>query len=92
MANLDPVTMIAGVACSLAALVLAWRAYRSAAAEHEERKREKERDEARQSASESTFQVREFEKKLTEASSLLTGWKSGNGKHLVGAQNGRNDF
>jgi multisubunit Na+/H+ antiporter MnhC subunit len=37
--------MIVGVACSLVALVLAWRAYRSAAAEDEERKREKrERD------------------------------------------------
>ena len=43
MADMDPVTMIAGVACSAAALVLAWRAYRNAAAEHEERKREKER-------------------------------------------------
>ena len=43
MAEMDPVTMIAGVACSAAALMLAWRAYRNAAAEHEERKREKER-------------------------------------------------
>jgi len=42
MADMDPVTMIAGVACSAAALVLAWRAYKSAAAEHEERKREKQ--------------------------------------------------
>ncbi|HZX86876.1 MAG TPA: hypothetical protein VFF19_25115 [Reyranella sp.] len=33
--------MIVGVACSLVALVLAWRAYRSAAADDEERKREK---------------------------------------------------
>ena len=41
----DQMAMIVGVACSLVALVLAWRAYRSAAAEHEERKREKrERD------------------------------------------------
>ena len=37
--------MIVGVACSLVCLVLAWRAYRGAAAEHEARKREKdERD------------------------------------------------
>jgi multisubunit Na+/H+ antiporter MnhC subunit len=35
--------MIVGVACSLVALVLAWRAYRSASAEHEERKREREK-------------------------------------------------
>lgn len=35
-------TVIVGVACSLAALVLAWRAYRGAAEEHEQRKREKE--------------------------------------------------
>jgi hypothetical protein len=47
MADLDPVTMIAGVLCSLAALVLAWRAYRGAVAEHEERKREKERRDGR---------------------------------------------
>ena len=33
--------MIVGVACSLAALVLAWRAYRGAA-EEERRKRERE--------------------------------------------------
>ena len=38
----DQMAMIVGVACSLVALVLAWRAYRSAAAEHEERKREKD--------------------------------------------------
>jgi multisubunit Na+/H+ antiporter MnhC subunit len=36
--------MIVGVACSLVALVLAWRAYRSASAEHEERKREREKE------------------------------------------------
>jgi multisubunit Na+/H+ antiporter MnhC subunit len=42
MANLEPMTMIVGVACSLVALVLAWRAYRGASAEHEERKRERE--------------------------------------------------
>jgi multisubunit Na+/H+ antiporter MnhC subunit len=41
----DQIAMIVGVACSLVALVLAWRAYRSAAADDEERKREKrERD------------------------------------------------
>ena len=34
--------LIVGVACSLVCLVLAWRAYRGAAAEHEARKREKE--------------------------------------------------
>ena len=33
MVEMDPVTMIAGVACSLVALVLAWRAYRGAAAD-----------------------------------------------------------
>jgi multisubunit Na+/H+ antiporter MnhC subunit len=38
------VAMIVGVACSLVALILAWRAYRSADEEHERRKREKERD------------------------------------------------
>ena len=43
MVEASPVAMIVGVACSLVALVLAWRAYKSAA-EHEERKREKERD------------------------------------------------
>jgi multisubunit Na+/H+ antiporter MnhC subunit len=36
--------MIVGVACSLVALILAWRAYRSASAEHEERKREREKN------------------------------------------------
>lgn len=36
--------VIVSVACSLAALVLAWRAYRSASAHHEERKRERARD------------------------------------------------
>jgi hypothetical protein len=39
--------MILGVASSLVALVLAWRAYRSASAEHEERKRERERRDGR---------------------------------------------
>jgi multisubunit Na+/H+ antiporter MnhC subunit len=33
---------ILGVAASLVALVLAWRAYRSASEEHERRKREKD--------------------------------------------------
>jgi hypothetical protein len=45
MNEIQPMAMIVGVACSLAALVLAWRAYRAAAADHEARKREKqERD------------------------------------------------
>jgi hypothetical protein len=44
---------------------------------------EKERDEARQTASESVRQVQNLEKKLTEASTFLNGWR--NGKHLVGA-------
>ena len=35
--------IIVSVACSLVALVLAWRAYRGASAEHEARKRERER-------------------------------------------------
>jgi hypothetical protein len=42
---MEPMTMIVGVACSLVALVLAWRAYRGASAEQERRKREdQERD------------------------------------------------
>ena len=44
---------------------------------------EQERDEARQSASESTRHVHHLEKKLTEASSFLNGWR--NGKKLVEA-------
>ena len=44
---------------------------------------EKERDEARQSASEAAQQVQSLEKKLTEVSSFLNGWR--NGKQLVGA-------
>jgi hypothetical protein len=40
---------------------------------------EQERDEAIQSASESVRQAQDMEKKLTEASSLLTGWKNGKG-------------
>jgi multisubunit Na+/H+ antiporter MnhC subunit len=42
MGEVEPVTMIVGVACSLVALVLAWRAYRGASAEQERRKREDE--------------------------------------------------
>jgi multisubunit Na+/H+ antiporter MnhC subunit len=37
----EAMALIVGVACSLVALVLAWRAYRGAAAEDEERKKEK---------------------------------------------------
>lgn len=36
--------VIVSLACSLVALVLAWRAYRSASADHEARKREREQD------------------------------------------------
>jgi hypothetical protein len=43
MYETEPIAMIAGVACSLIAIVLAWRAYRAAAEEQERRKREKER-------------------------------------------------
>jgi hypothetical protein len=43
MGEAEPMALIVGVACSLAALVLAWRAYRGASAEHEERKREREK-------------------------------------------------
>lgn len=42
MGEVEPMTMIVGVACSLVALVLAWRAYRGASAEQERRKREDE--------------------------------------------------
>jgi multisubunit Na+/H+ antiporter MnhC subunit len=42
MAEVEPMTMIVGVACSLVALVLAWRAYRGASAEQERRKRQDE--------------------------------------------------
>ena len=44
---------------------------------------EKERDEARQSAAEGARHVQILEKKLTEASSFLSGWR--NGKSVVGA-------
>jgi hypothetical protein len=43
---------------------------------------EKERDEAKQAASEGIRQVQDLEKKLTEASTFLNGWR--NGKNLVG--------
>ncbi len=43
MFDAQPIAMIVGVACSLAALVLAWRAYRGAANGHEQRKRERDR-------------------------------------------------
>ena len=42
MRDVEPVTLIVSVACSLVALVLAWRAYRAASAEQERRKREDE--------------------------------------------------
>jgi hypothetical protein len=45
---------------------------------------ERERDEARHSASESAHHVQNLEKKLTEASSFLNGWR--NGKVLAGAE------
>jgi chromosome segregation ATPase len=44
---------------------------------------EKERDEANQIATEHARHVQNLEKKLTEASSFLNGWR--NGKPLVGA-------
>ena len=43
MTEIEPMVMILGVASSLVALILAWRAYRAASAEHEERKRDRER-------------------------------------------------
>ena len=42
MNELPSLMQILGVAASLVALVLAWRAYRSASEEHERRKREKD--------------------------------------------------
>ena len=42
MAETQPIALIVGVACSLVALVLAWRAYRGDSEEHERRKREKQ--------------------------------------------------
>jgi hypothetical protein len=52
---------------------------------------EKERDEARQSATEGNRAVQDMEKKLMEASTLLTGWKNG-GKNLATARVGREPF
>ncbi len=43
MDEVQPMTVIVGVACSLVALVLAWRAYRGAVEDEQERKREKEK-------------------------------------------------
>lgn len=51
---------------------------------------EKEREEARQSAAESVRQTQDMEKKLSEASSLLTGWK--NVKNVAPARIGRETF
>lgn len=48
---------------------------------------EKERDEARQSASERADLVQDLEEKLMEASSFLTSWK--NGKHSAAARAGK---
>ena len=42
MGEAEPVAMIVGVACSLVALVLAWRAFRGASEEQERRRRERE--------------------------------------------------
>lgn len=47
MGEAQPMAMIVGVACSLVALVLAWRAYRGASAEHERRKREQDKKDGR---------------------------------------------
>ena len=52
---------------------------------------EKERDDARQSATEGNRAVQDMEKKLMEASTLLTGWKNG-GKNLATARVGREPF
>jgi len=43
MVETQSIAVIVGVASSLVALILAWRAYRSAAEEHERRKRDKDR-------------------------------------------------
>ncbi len=51
---------------------------------------EKERDEARKSASEGVRQVQDMEKKLSEASTLLSGWK--NGKSSGGSRAGKDSF
>ena len=47
MLETQPIAVLVGVACSLVALVLAWRAYRGASAEQERRKREKEKRDGR---------------------------------------------
>ena len=47
MSEAQPMAMIVGVACSLVALVLAWRAYRGASEEQERRRREREDRERR---------------------------------------------
>lgn len=47
MNEAQPVAMIVGVACSLVALVLAWRAYRGASEEQDRRRREREDRERR---------------------------------------------
>ncbi len=51
---------------------------------------EKERDDAKRSASRAVSQMRDLEKKLMEASSFLSGWK--NGKHSNGASVDRDVF
>jgi plasmid replication initiation protein len=51
---------------------------------------EKERDEARLSASEGIRQMQDLEKKLTEASSLLNGWKTD--KHVAPSRSGKEAF
>lgn len=43
MAETQPIALIVGVACSLVALVLAWRAYRAAAEEQDRRRRERDK-------------------------------------------------
>ena len=43
----EPITLILGAACSLIALVLAWRGYRFLSREDQERKRAKERRDRR---------------------------------------------
>ena len=42
MGEAEPMAMIVGVACSLVALVLAWRAFRGASEEQERRRRDRE--------------------------------------------------
>ena len=47
---------------------------------------EQERDEAKQFATEHLLRVQDMEKKFTEASSVLTGWKKSNGKGSVASR------